>query len=199
MSAMFESSNQSLSAFAKRTAKRRDDDIEDEPLDDAVDDDLDDDDDVDFDDDDDLDEDLDDDLDGEDDDLDDDEEDDDDEDDEDLDDEDELDDLEDELVDLDDEYDEVDEEEKPLRPAGKLPARGDDILYEHPDDRLPRAVMFRDSFATWLIPLFSENFSRILFSWQYTFDHDLVERERPDIVIQEMVERALMASPPPSP
>ena len=46
--------------------------------------------------------------------------------------------------------------------------------------------MFRDSFATWLIPLLSEHFQRIVFSWQYTLERELVERERPDVVIQEM-------------
>lgn len=52
--------------------------------------------------------------------------------------------------------------------------------------------MFRDSFADLLIPLLSEHFQRIVFSWQYTFDRDIVEREKPDVVIQEMVERELM-------
>ena len=52
--------------------------------------------------------------------------------------------------------------------------------------------MFRDSFATWLIPLLSEHFQRIVFSWQYTLERELVEREHPDVVIQEMHERALM-------
>jgi hypothetical protein len=70
--------------------------------------------------------------------------------------------------------------------------RQPDIVYESPDRELPRAVMFRDSFATWLIPLLSEHFRRIVFSWQYAFDRELVERERPDVVIQEMVERVLM-------
>ena len=82
----------------------------------------------------------------------------------------------------------------PPPPAGELATSGPDILFEHPDKRLPRAVMFRDSYATWLIPLLSENFSHILYSWQYTLDHEIVERERPDVVIQELVERALMAS-----
>ena len=86
---------------------------------------------------------------------------------------------------------------QPGPPSSKLWTRGPDMLFEHPDQRLPRAVMFRDSFATWLIPLLSENFSHILYSWQYTFDRDLVERERPDVVIQEMVERALMEGSPP--
>ncbi len=87
----------------------------------------------------------------------------------------------------------------PAPAGGKLPARGPDIVYEHPDKRSPRAVVFRDSYATWLIPLLSENFSRVRYSWQYTCDHEIVERERPDVVIQEMVERALMAPAPMTP
>jgi alginate O-acetyltransferase complex protein AlgJ len=55
----------------------------------------------------------------------------------------------------------------------------------------PRAVMFRDSFASRLIPFMSEHFSRILYQWQNDFDPELVRRERPDVVIQEMVGRHL--------
>jgi alginate O-acetyltransferase complex protein AlgJ len=84
-------------------------------------------------------------------------------------------------------------------PPGKLPAQGPNFVYEHPDKRLPRAVVFRDSFAIWLIPLLSENFSRVLYSWQYTLDGGIVEREQPDVVIQEMVERSLMDEIVPSP
>ena len=89
-------------------------------------------------------------------------------------------------------------EVQPGPAAGKLWTRGPDMLYEQQEARLPRAVMFRDSFATWLIPLLSENFSHVLYSWQYTFDHEIVLRERPDVVIQEMVERALVDDSPPS-
>ena len=83
---------------------------------------------------------------------------------------------------------------EPAPLAGKLPTLGPDIVYEQPDEQLPSAVMFRDSFANWLIPLLSENFSRIRYSWQYSFDREIVLRERPDVVVQEMVERALMNS-----
>lgn len=54
-----------------------------------------------------------------------------------------------------------------------------------------RAVMFRDSFSSRLIPYLSEHFSRILYQWQNDFDPDLVRREHPDVVIQEMVGRHL--------
>ena len=54
-----------------------------------------------------------------------------------------------------------------------------------------RAVMFRDSFSSRLIPFLSEHFSRIVYQWQNDFDPDLVRRERPDVVIQEVVGRHL--------
>ncbi len=88
---------------------------------------------------------------------------------------------------------------KPPPPASKLAAGGPDIVFEHPEAGLPRAVMFRDSYAIALIPLLSENFSRIRYTWQYTFDREIVERENPDVVIQEMVERVLTAPTVPSP
>ena len=80
----------------------------------------------------------------------------------------------------------------------RLPISGSDVVYERRDGSRPRAVMFRDSFTTWLIPLLSEHFERIVYSWQHTFDRRLVEREHPDLVIQEMFERALMNAEIPS-
>ncbi len=56
---------------------------------------------------------------------------------------------------------------------------------------LPRAVMFRDSFASRLIPYLSEHFSHIVYQWQSDFDVDLVQQEHPDVVIQEVVGRHL--------
>ena len=42
-----------------------------------------------------------------------------------------------------------------------------------------------------LIPMLAENFSRIVFITGRNLDPALIEREKPDIVIEEMVERAL--------
>jgi hypothetical protein len=64
------------------------------------------------------------------------------------------------------------------------------ITEVHPGSGV-RAVMFRDSFSSRLIPYLSEHFSRILYQWQNDFDPDLVRREHPDVVIQEMVGRHL--------
>jgi hypothetical protein len=56
---------------------------------------------------------------------------------------------------------------------------------------LPRAVMYRDSMAIPLIPLLSENFSRIVYVSAARLDPALILREKPDVVIEEMVERAM--------
>ena len=43
-----------------------------------------------------------------------------------------------------------------------------------------------------LAPFLSEHFGRAVYVWQYPFDEALVEAERPDVVVFEMVERSLM-------
>ena len=58
---------------------------------------------------------------------------------------------------------------------------------------LPRAVVLRDSMAIALIPLMSENFSRVVYVSSRQLDRALIEREKPDIVIEELVERSLHA------
>ncbi|MCC6198378.1 MAG: hypothetical protein IT518_28335, partial [Burkholderiales bacterium] len=58
---------------------------------------------------------------------------------------------------------------------------------------LPKAVVLRDSMAIALIPLLSENFSRAVYVSSRQLDRELIERERPDIVIEELVERSLHA------
>ena len=71
--------------------------------------------------------------------------------------------------------------------------------YETGHPTLPRAVIFHDSFALSLVRFLSEHFSRVAYSWQDTFDPVVIERERPQVVIQEHVERSLMAPVPMDP
>jgi len=65
------------------------------------------------------------------------------------------------------------------------------VVTEQSDATLPRAVIFRDSFASALIPFLSEHFSRTVYLWQNNFDPDIVTQEHPDVVIQEWVGRHL--------
>ena len=64
---------------------------------------------------------------------------------------------------------------------------------EKADTRLPRAVVFCDSYIGALAPFLSEHLSRVVYLPEDApgFDADVVERERPDVVIHEMTERKL--------
>jgi len=65
------------------------------------------------------------------------------------------------------------------------------VIKETGNGELPRAVMFRDSFANALIPYLSEHFSRIVYIWDHRFHPEIVREEKPDVVIHEIVERYL--------
>ncbi len=60
---------------------------------------------------------------------------------------------------------------------------------------LPRAVMFRDSFATDLVPFLAEHFSHLIVEWR-AYDREmaeyLVRGQHPHLFIEEVVERDLM-------
>lgn len=58
---------------------------------------------------------------------------------------------------------------------------------------LPKAVVFHDSMGEKLRPLLAEHFREVAFRWVPDFDTDTIERERPDLVLQVFVERALAA------
>jgi alginate O-acetyltransferase complex protein AlgJ len=79
-----------------------------------------------------------------------------------------------------------------IEPQGAAPTAEEGYLVtEIPGSTLPRAVIFRDSFVSQLVPFLSEHFSRAVYMWQNDFDADLVSREKPDVVIQEIVGRHL--------
>jgi alginate O-acetyltransferase complex protein AlgJ len=79
-----------------------------------------------------------------------------------------------------------------LEPAGAEPTAEEGRLVTEIDDpSLPRAVIFRDSFVSPLVPFLSEHFRRAVYLWQNDFDAGVVDKEAPDIVIQEIVGRHL--------
>jgi alginate O-acetyltransferase complex protein AlgJ len=65
------------------------------------------------------------------------------------------------------------------------------VITQVADPRLPRVVVFRDSFMTQLIPFVSEHFSRAVYLWQKEFDEDVIADEKPAVVVYEMVGRRL--------
>jgi hypothetical protein len=72
---------------------------------------------------------------------------------------------------------------------------------EAPGEGLPRVLMYRDSAASFFLPFLAEHVSRGVYVWDtsWKFPTEQIERERPDVVVLEMVERQLMKRPPPAP
>ena len=52
--------------------------------------------------------------------------------------------------------------------------------------------MNRDSMANALMPLLSENFQRSVYVSSLALERETIEREHPDIVIDEIVERGMI-------
>ena len=65
------------------------------------------------------------------------------------------------------------------------------VALEISDPSLPKAVMLRDSFGSALIPFLAEHFRRSVFLWRYDFAVDVIEQEKPNVVIWLMTSRRL--------
>lgn len=52
-----------------------------------------------------------------------------------------------------------------------------------------KLVMFRDSYANYLIPFLNLHFKRAVYIWNYEFMPEVIESEHPDVVIFESLER----------
>jgi alginate O-acetyltransferase complex protein AlgJ len=79
-----------------------------------------------------------------------------------------------------------------IEPAGAEPtAEEGRLVTEIPGSTLPRALIIRDSFTSQLVPFLSEHFSHAVYLWQNDFLPEDVQREKPDVVVQEIVGRHL--------
>lgn len=63
------------------------------------------------------------------------------------------------------------------------------LLFSSNYAKAPKLVMNRDSYSNFLIPYFATNFSRQCYLWSPFFYPGIIEKEKPDIVITEMLER----------
>jgi hypothetical protein len=76
-------------------------------------------------------------------------------------------------------------------PPGFVKAGEYEMGFEQTDTELPKMVFIRDSYGEVLMPYLKENFSRSLFifdAWQYGFNKEIMEAEKPDIVVLEIFE-----------
>jgi hypothetical protein len=56
--------------------------------------------------------------------------------------------------------------------------------------------MFHDSYAQYYFEFFGRTYGRVVFVWQHHWDKPFIERERPDIVIDAMLERTMIFQDP---
>jgi alginate O-acetyltransferase complex protein AlgJ len=83
----------------------------------------------------------------------------------------------------------------PERHLHRSPTR-DPAVFERPDaPHLPRCLLVGDSFCLELLPWLAESFSRLAFVWLPDPPLDLVELERPDLLLHVKSERFLLAKP----
>ena len=80
-------------------------------------------------------------------------------------------------------------------PPGAMDPKGIAVTDMH-DPTLPRLVFYHDSFAIALAPMIGPNFDHVLWSFTYEIDPKTIEREKPDLVIDEFLERNLYLDPP---
>jgi alginate O-acetyltransferase complex protein AlgJ len=87
------------------------------------------------------------------------------------------------------------------KPPEKFGKQFADFATTFPNNKLPKAFVIRDSFTTALQPFLSHSFKRAYFHWRGNFDFPIetIEKEKPDVVIMEMVERQLARAIPPNP
>lgn len=97
-------------------------------------------------------------------------------------------------------------EKQAVQPAALRPLPQFEVLYDsarfpHPgaaefaprytfnDKASGKAIFFRDSFANSWFAYLGQHFKEVIYIWHYEWDRSLIEREKPDVVIDEMVER----------
>jgi hypothetical protein len=68
-------------------------------------------------------------------------------------------------------------------------------VFERPDSDLATCVLFGDSFGLHLLSYLAESFSRFVYVHRPTIDYELIEREQPDVVVNESIERFIIAVP----
>jgi hypothetical protein len=78
----------------------------------------------------------------------------------------------------------------------EFPPKADIIMSFKPTKRLDtcglKMMMFRDSYANYLIPFLNLHFKETTYVWSYDFLSALIEEKKPDIVILEVQQRAML-------
>ncbi len=65
------------------------------------------------------------------------------------------------------------------------------VISTHPNQELPTAVFYRDSFFKLVLPFLAEHFSHTESFWTYNYDMQRVFELKPDLVVIEFTERSI--------
>jgi alginate O-acetyltransferase complex protein AlgJ len=65
----------------------------------------------------------------------------------------------------------------------------DPVFTENPSKKRT-LLMFRDSFSNEWVCLLGHHFNRVIYIWQYNWNCQLIEREKPDVIVDEILERS---------
>lgn len=71
----------------------------------------------------------------------------------------------------------------------KLKPTDQNTVYTINENAAGKAMFFRDSFSGAWMQFMARHFHEAIYVWHYQWDRPLIEREQPDVVIDEMVER----------
>ncbi len=90
--------------------------------------------------------------------------------------------------------------EHPLKPLYKkvTPPEYESVVAIQPtvhsqikNKKLPKAVVYRDSFFSLMYPFFADHFSDAIYIWTNELSVEVIEKEKPDIVVYEMLESSI--------
>ncbi len=73
---------------------------------------------------------------------------------------------------------------------------GTQICYTLNERASGKVIVFRDSFAGGWVQFLGQNFREVIYVWHYDWDRPLIAREKPDLVIDEMLERFFNVADP---
>jgi alginate O-acetyltransferase complex protein AlgJ len=82
-----------------------------------------------------------------------------------------------------------------LIPGKKWNKFTDPAVTENPNCK-GRAIIFRDSFSGNWIPFLGYYFNKVFYLWEYNWEPAFIEQQKPDVVIDEMLERFLYKERP---
>ncbi len=72
-----------------------------------------------------------------------------------------------------------------------IPIQQKTVKTKNWNQKLPKAVIYRDSFFNLMMPYFSENFRECIYIWSYEMTTEIIEKEKPDFVVLEMTEATI--------